>query len=686
MTKKERSHNILIVEDDQSSSAMLKGLLENSGYGVVDIVSSGEEAVRKALNSRPDIILMDISLRGAVDGIDACGKIKEKADIPVIYLTINADDAIIQRAKKTMPYGYILKPYNKNMLTSTLEMAFYKIESEKKLKESEQRNQEILKAIPDRVFRLNQDGSFVSEEDSATARKVWSDKVTKKGLPHIQKMLETGSIQIFEYALQKDKHMDYYEARLSPSAGGKVLVMVRDVTYRKISEIELEKYRNSLEDIVSKRTGELSSLNQELQGEIDIRRTIERNLQIFSHAISQSPAVVAIINGEGQIEYVNAKCSQICGMEFNEMIGKKVSEEGSLMIPDPALWKEIKEQGSWKGEINILNARKEEVCVQAKISSIKDEEGRASHYVLIGDDITESKKERQELDRLQQAIQRKKNESEEVELDWQEWKEKMLSRNISRTDKSLFRNINNSFTQGAGFGTLITLLDLMHTSAEHRGEKHLVDTSLYELIIKNVRIAQDAFKTFSTIDWIISNDFSLETVSFYELYQTIRAVVAKAGEFIGIKKQRIVMSEYSPVFSQFHVSMNKEYFFTALYEIILNAMKFSKPQTTIAVLLYVMNNNVSLSVINEPEKTDEGFIGIPVEYEKVVFEPFYRMSKFVYEQYNTLDFGLGLTLVEKIITKHGGEVLAENILDHSDLKREPQTKVCVTITFPTPME
>ncbi|HNQ66726.1 MAG TPA: response regulator, partial [Smithella sp.] len=100
MTKKERSHNILIVEDDQSSSAMLKGLLENSGYGVVDIVSSGEEAVRKALNSRPDIILMDISLRGAVDGIDACGKIKERADIPVIYLTINADDAIIQRAKK----------------------------------------------------------------------------------------------------------------------------------------------------------------------------------------------------------------------------------------------------------------------------------------------------------------------------------------------------------------------------------------------------------------------------------------------------------------------------------------------------------------------------------------------------------------------------------------------------------
>jgi signal transduction histidine kinase len=61
------------------------------------------------------------------------------------------------------------------------------------------------------------------------------------------------------------------------------------------------------------------------------------------------------------------------------------------------------------------------------------------------------------------------------------------------------------------------------------------------------------------------------------------------------------------------------------------------------------------------------------------------MTKFVYEQYNTLDFGLGLTLVEKIVTKHGGEVVAENIVAHSDLKREPQTKVSLTITFPIPM-
>lgn len=642
--------------------------------------------MRKALSSRPEIILMDISLKGSIDGIDACARIKQKADIPVVYLTINVEESIVQRAKVTMPYGYILKPINKHMLISTLEMAFYKIESEKKLKESEQRNQEILSAIPDKVFRLNADGSFVNEEDSIPARKVWSDKVTKKALPYIRKLNETGNIQIFEYALQKDRHMDYYEARLAQSAGGQILVMVRDVTYRKISEIELEKYRNSLEEIVTKRTDELSGLNSELQSEIDIRRTIERNLQIFSHAISQSPAVVAIIDRDGIIEYINTKCAELCGRDSDEIVGRMVTEPDNIIIPDATLWNAMKEQGAWRGEINIVNAKNEQVCIDAKISSIKDEEGKASHYVLIGDDITESKKEKDELNRIQLAIQRKRNESEEVELDWKEWKEKMLSRNITRTDKSLFRNINNSFTQGAGFGTLITLLDLMHTSAEHKGEKYFVDSSLYELIIRNVRIAQEAFKTFSSIDWIISNDFQLEKITFYELHQTIRAVMTKANEFISIKSQRIILSDYSPVFAPFHVNINKEYFFTALYELLVNAMKFSKHQSMIVVLLYVINNNVLLSVISEPEKTDEGVIGIPMEYEKVVFEPFYRMTKFVYEQFSTLDFGLGLTLVEKIVAKHGAEVQAENILDHTDLKREPQTKVCVTVTFPIPMD
>ena len=118
------------------------------------------------------------------------------------------------------------------------------------------------------------------------------------------------------------------------------------------------------------------------------------------------------------------------------------------------------------------------------------------------------------------------------------------------------------------------------------------------------------------------------------------------------------------------------------YEALINAMKFSRQRTFITVFVSVAGRHVTLSIINDPEKGEEGIMGIPTEYEKVVFEPFFRLSKLVFERFHTLDFGLGLTLIEKIIGKHGGEVTIRNIVDHSDLKREAQVRVNLTINLP----
>ena len=99
-------------------------------------------------------------------------------------------------------------------------------------------------------------------------------------------------------------------------------------------------------------------------------------------------------------------------------------------------------------------------------------------------------------------------------------------------------------------------------------------------------------------------------------------------------------------------------------------------------MVYSQNNTLRISVINDPQKTSDGVVGIPEEYEKVIFEPFYRLSKLVYERYNTLDFGIGLTFVEKIVTRHGGEIFAENIIDYSDVTKDPQVKVNLMISLP----
>ena len=128
--------NILIVEDEIIIAADLKGRLENLGYNIVGISATGNDAIRKTGEIHPDLVLMDIMLKGDMDGIDTAQKIRDLYDIPVIYLTAYFDDEILNRAKITEPFGYILKPFEDMRIQSAVEMAVYNHHREQKLKNS----------------------------------------------------------------------------------------------------------------------------------------------------------------------------------------------------------------------------------------------------------------------------------------------------------------------------------------------------------------------------------------------------------------------------------------------------------------------------------------------------------------------------------------------------------------------
>src|ERR1700758_4812661 len=102
---------ILVVEDESVIARYIESRLRSLGYGVCAVVPSGEEAVQKAGEMHPDLVLMDIVLRGNMNGIEAAGQIRSRFNIPVIYLTAYADDDTLQRAKVTEPFGYLLKPF-----------------------------------------------------------------------------------------------------------------------------------------------------------------------------------------------------------------------------------------------------------------------------------------------------------------------------------------------------------------------------------------------------------------------------------------------------------------------------------------------------------------------------------------------------------------------------------------------
>ncbi|MBP2030443.1 CheY-like chemotaxis protein [Methanohalophilus levihalophilus] len=122
---------ILVVEDEKIVALGIKRMLKNMGYIVPSIASSGEEAIKKAEITFPDLILMDIMLKGDIDGITAAQTISDRMKIPVVYLTAYSDDKIIQRAKETCPYGYITKPFEESDLRATIELALDTHKNEK---------------------------------------------------------------------------------------------------------------------------------------------------------------------------------------------------------------------------------------------------------------------------------------------------------------------------------------------------------------------------------------------------------------------------------------------------------------------------------------------------------------------------------------------------------------------------
>lgn len=126
--------NILVVEDESIVSKDIQQILKKLGYNVVGAASTGELAVELAQEKQPDLILMDIMLKGEMSGIDAATQIKEKLNIPIIYLTAYADESTLSKAKITEPFGYILKPFKEIDLHTSIEMALFKHKKETELR------------------------------------------------------------------------------------------------------------------------------------------------------------------------------------------------------------------------------------------------------------------------------------------------------------------------------------------------------------------------------------------------------------------------------------------------------------------------------------------------------------------------------------------------------------------------
>ena len=151
----------MIVEDERIIAMDIKHSLLNLGYDVVGMAASGEDAIVKAGESSPDLVLMDIMLQGKIDGIEAAEEIRQRYNIPMVYLTAYATDTILERAKITQPFGYVLKPFRETELHSNIEIALYRHKMEKKLQHREHWLSATLRSISDGVIATDMSGQVI---------------------------------------------------------------------------------------------------------------------------------------------------------------------------------------------------------------------------------------------------------------------------------------------------------------------------------------------------------------------------------------------------------------------------------------------------------------------------------------------------------------------------------------------
>ena len=155
---------VLIVEDENLVARDLHNMVRLLGYEVTGVVQTGEEVIASLHQKKPDLVLMDIVLKGKLDGISVAAVVWEEYCIPVVYITSFADDLTFERAKLTEPFGYLIKPFEERELELTIETALYKARMQLLLREKEQWLSTILRSIGDGIIVLNSEGliSFIN--------------------------------------------------------------------------------------------------------------------------------------------------------------------------------------------------------------------------------------------------------------------------------------------------------------------------------------------------------------------------------------------------------------------------------------------------------------------------------------------------------------------------------------------
>ena len=344
--------NLMIVEDEAIVAEEIKITLEGIGYFVTSIVKTGKSAIEKAEQDRPDVILMDIRLEGQIDGIEAAERIRSRFGIPVIFLTAYADEEKLDRAKLTLPFGYLIKPIQTRDLKVTIEMTLYTAKIDAKRKQAEEALQ---KAHDELERRVEERTAELVKSNEQLIQEIEERKRTEEQLRLLSSVVEQSSegmaVVDLEGNLLFSNHAfaashgytpeDLVDKHLSIFHNSEQMAAV-DAATRQLQEVgefsgEIWHIRRDgtvfptlmhntlLRDEIGDPMGMIGTvrdITDAKRAEEMLRQSEER----FSAFFTEAPAGFAILDDQFRYVKVSETMAQINGLPVEEHIGKSVEE------------------------------------------------------------------------------------------------------------------------------------------------------------------------------------------------------------------------------------------------------------------------------------------------------------------------------------------------------------------------
>jgi PAS domain S-box-containing protein len=382
---------IMIVEDEAIVARDIQKSVEAMGHLVCAVASSGEEAIQKAGETRPDLALMDIVLKGEMDGVEAAGQVSARFKIPVIYLTAYDDDEILQRAKTTAPYAYLTKPFNDRELHIAIEMALYKSQMEAKVRKTEQRLATVLRSVGDAVMASDKEGRVTFMNPTAERLTKWKqeeafgEKLTKV-LNIKEEELNSLERHLVEKVITEGLIINLLEDHL---------LVARDGTETPISDSAAP-----IRDDDGETPGTVivfRDISERKRAEVALRGSEERFRTIFERSTIGN----SLTAPDGKLLRVNQAYSDMLGYTIEEM--QKLNFAGITHPDDIPKGQECirillaGEQNIYRMEKRYIHKNGDIVWADVSTTLLRDEQGTPLYLITSIVNITERKRAEEQL-------------------------------------------------------------------------------------------------------------------------------------------------------------------------------------------------------------------------------------------------------------------------------------------------